>query len=440
MPTAGRIALALTLASTSASILALGVIDAGAQKQPPTMSLFGGALPASSSDIRGMRPDSVGAVARFSLSVGTTSNLRSRSNAPRRLQIALPDGKSVTCLLRPASRPGTMVVLGGTPVGGGDTDRCSLVVAGSQVIGEIDFGAGRYRIQPVGRGDEHAVVEVKTDVFPDESEPKRVPGETRPPSRAVPGETEQCDVKPPEGQQPKVLGPIRVMFLYTQAVRANAPNIRADIELLIAQLRGTFSAQRLGRNFSVAVELAHAQEVAYTEAGDMEKDLDRLTSPRDSIFGPIHALRDTHKADIVHLLIKGMPKDSCGIGWLNLSLHPQNAFSVSDHQCALQVYSAAHEIGHNIGMNHDRFVERKGKAGPEEFNYGFVAVQGGIRSLMAYNNQCAEQKKNCNRVLYLSSPNVRLGGGPFGRPLDHPEAAYNVEVLCRNAPAVSQFR
>jgi hypothetical protein len=382
----------------------------------------------------------VGAVARFSLSPGTTGNLRSRSSAPRRLQIALPDGKSVTCLLRPASRPGTMVVLGGTPVGGGEADRCSLVVAGSQVVGEIDLGAGRYRIQPVGRGDEHAVVEVKTEVFPDESEPKRVPGETRPPSRAFPGETEQCDAKPPEGEQPKVLGPIRVMFLYTQAVRANAPNIRADVELLTAQLRGTFSAQRLGRNFSVAVELAHAQEIAYTEAGDMEKDLDRLTNPRDPIFRPIHALRDTHKADIVHLLIKGTPKDSCGIGWLNLSLSPQHAFSVSDHQCALQVYSAAHEIGHNIGMNHDRFVERNGKAGPEEFNYGFVAVQGGIRSLMAYNNQCAEQKKNCNRVLFLSSPNVRLGGGPFGRPLDHPEAAYNVEVLCRNAAAVSQFR
>lgn len=123
-----------------------------------------------------------------------------------------------------------------------------------------------------------------------------------------------------------------------------------------------------------------------------------------------------------------------------MSLNPGYAFSVSDYQCALQVYSAAHEIGHTIGMNHDRFVERNGQPGPHEFNFGFVAVQGGIRSLMAYNNQCAEQKKNCNRVLFLSSPNIRLGGGPFGRPLDHPEAAYKVETLCRNASAVSRFR
>src|SRR6266545_832059 len=440
MPTAGGIALALILASISALILAGGVIEADAQKQPATMSLFGGSLPANSSEIRGMRPESVGAVARFSLSLGTTSNLRSRSNAARRLQIALPGGNSVTCLLRPVSRPNAMVVLAGTPVGGGDADRCSLVVAGAQVVGEVDVGSGRYRIQPLGSGDTHAVIEVKTDVFPDESESKLVPGEARPTSRALPGGIEQCDVKPPEGAQPKVLGPIRVMFLYTQAVRANAPNIRADVELLVQQLRGVFSAQRLGRNFSVAVELAHAQEINYTEAGDMEKDLERLTNPRDAAFRQVHALRDTHKADIVHLLIKGTPKDSCGIGWLNLSLRAQDAFSVSDHQCALQVYSAAHEIGHNIGMNHDRFVERDAKPGPGEFNHGFVAVQGGIRSLMAYNNQCAEQKKNCARVLFLSSPNIRLGGGPFGRPLDHPEAAYNVEVLCRNAPAASEFR
>jgi hypothetical protein len=69
-----------------------------------------------------------------------------------------------------------------------------------------------------------------------------------------------------------------------------------------------------------------------------------------------------------------------------------------------------------------------------------VAVAQGLRSLMAYNNACTEQKKNCARVLQLSSPNIRIGGVPFGRPTDQPDAAYNVEVLCRNAAAASQFR
>jgi hypothetical protein len=63
-----------------------------------------------------------------------------------------------------------------------------------------------------------------------------------------------------------------------------------------------------------------------------------------------------------------------------------------------------------------------------------------VRSLMAYNDACKAEKKNCARVLQLSSPNIRLAGGPFGRAIDQPDAAYDVEVLCRNATAVSRYR
>jgi hypothetical protein len=230
------------------------------------------------------------------------------------------------------------------------------------------------------------------------------------------------------------------MFLYSKAVAAGAPNIRGDIELLMQQLRTGFGANRLGGNFSVTTELAHAQELNYDEADSMEKDLDRLSSPRDAVFKPIHALRDTHKADIVHMLIKAKPNNGCGIGWLNLGLRPEHAFSVSDYQCALNNYSAVHEIGHNVGMAHDRFVEKDAKPGPDQFNFGFVSVERGTRSLMAYPEQCIQQKKNCTRLLQLSSPNIKVGGIQYGSPMDHQQAAYNVEVLCRNAPIAAKFR
>ena len=435
----------LTVRSLRAALVLIlaGSVAAAAQKKPAgTMSLS--AVPPIESpgqDIQGMRPESVGAVARFSLSLDTASNLRSRSNAARRLQIALPDGKAVTCLLRPVSRPDTMVVFAGSTVGGEPGDRCNLVLHGGQVTGEIDITGGRYRIQPVGPGDAHAIVEIKTEALPNELEAKRPSGEESPRGLTPPGDnTQLCDVKPPPGQPPKTFGPLRVMILYTPAVTAASPNIRADIELIVQQIRTAYSAARLGGNFSVSVELAHAQELNYVENDDMEKDLDRLTDPRDVTFRPVHALRDTHKADVVHMLTKAKQRGACGIGWLNLSLRPQHAFSVSDHQCALQVFSAVHEIGHNIGMNHDRFVERSGKPGPAEFNFGFVSLQRGTRSLMSYNNQCAEQKKSCLRLLQLSSPNVRVGGVAYGFPIEHAEAAYNVEVLCRNAATVARFR
>jgi hypothetical protein len=44
------------------------------------------------------------------------------------------------------------------------------------------------------------------------------------------------------------------------------------------------------------------------------------------------------------------------------------------------------------------------------------------------------------RLLQESSPNIKVGGVQYGNPINHPQAAYNVEVLCRNAPAVAKFR
>src|SRR5262249_17995492 len=414
-----QVALALVVAGGATEATAQKSEPTTQKKSPGTMQLFGAAprgaatAGAISGETLGMRPGTAGAIARVQLSLAGTSSLQSRAAAPRRLEIALPDGKSVTCLLRPVARPPAMMVFAGTAEGGGEGARCNLVVENDQVTGEVDLKLARYRIQPVGVGATHAVIEIKTENLPDELGPKRL-AEPLPQRGAA--DTASCDVKPAPGQQPKTIGPIRIMFLYTKAVAAGAPNIRADIELLMQQLRTAFAAPQLGGNFSVTMELAHAQEVNFTESESMDKDLERLSDPRDSLFRPIHALRDTHKADIVHMLIKAKPTDGCGIGWLNDGLRPEQAFSVSDYQCALQNFSAVHEIGHNMGMAHDRFVERDAKPGPDQFNFGFVALEQGTRSLMAYNNQCAQQNKNCTRLLQLSSPNVKVGGIPYGNP------------------------
>src|SRR5215813_6343285 len=134
-----------------ALIVVGGVTEATAQqkKSPPTTRLFNGPsaqAPSSGNpsndsiaETLGMRPGTVGAVVRVPLSLAATTSLTAQNNEPRRLEVALPGGRSVTCVLRPVARPRNMVVLGGAPVNGGDTESCNLVVQNGKVTGEVSL-------------------------------------------------------------------------------------------------------------------------------------------------------------------------------------------------------------------------------------------------------------------------------------------------------------
>src|SRR5262249_47102870 len=129
-----------TLRSFSlALVMIAGAGAAFAEGRPSvTMSLFGtGPAQAPKGEIKGMRPEAVVAVAYFPLSVDAANSLRSRS-APQQLQITLPGGGSVTCMLRAEMRPNGMVLLTGEPVGGEPGQSCSLVVANGHVTGELE--------------------------------------------------------------------------------------------------------------------------------------------------------------------------------------------------------------------------------------------------------------------------------------------------------------
>jgi hypothetical protein len=167
--------LQILLVLTAAS----GMGEAMAQGRP-TMSLFGAVpIEAPQGDIRGMRPETVGEVAYFSLSVDAQSKLRGlTSSTSQQVQIALPGGNSVTCTLRSQAQPGGIMLLTGAPEGGAPGERCNLVVDNGQVVGELELQTGRYRIQPLGSGSAHAVVEVKTAALPSENEPKNPPTST----------------------------------------------------------------------------------------------------------------------------------------------------------------------------------------------------------------------------------------------------------------------
>lgn len=395
--------------------------------------------------IPGVSPDSIEAVSFFALSPNAGRSMRSGSAVPRQIRIALPEGAPVTCTFPAQPEPaeaGDRVVLEGRTGGANLRQRCDLVVEEGRVVGQIEAPSGRYRIVPTGRGGAHAVVKLRTQRFAPEMEPRKRSMAPQPDAERPRSFAGLCDAVQTGGMAPRAFGPIRILLLYTPAARRASADIDADIALMMAQMRRTFSAQGTGGNFSVLVELAHAQEINYVENpdDDMSTDLERLSDPQDPVFRGIPALRRKYQADFVHLLTRARPGDGCGIGWLNADISPayrESGFSVSDLECAVGNYSFIHEVGHNLGMEHDReVVGQPGMGG----NYGYVLLDKGVRSVMAYNNACQARDSNCERLPYFSTPNLSYDGEPFGRAEGEDGAAHNVETLCRAAPVAAGFR
>jgi hypothetical protein len=211
------------------------------------------------------------------------------------------------------------------------------------------------------------------------------------------------------------------------------------------QLNSALTLTASRPNFRVTAQLAGAEEVAYTERNEtgppqMQEALQRIADPNDPVFKRVHQLRAQNGADFVHLIIKKFPGSGiCGLGYMLRDPsrpNPSRAFSVSDRECAVGNFSFVHELGHNLGMDHDRAVVGDAGSG---FNYGYILPTHGMRSLMGYQDGCSTQNKRCDRQLAFSSPNLKLADGtPFGRNMTDTQAAYNMEVLCRAATALTR--
>jgi hypothetical protein len=149
------------------------------------------------------------------------------------------------------------------------------------------------------------------------------------------------------------------------------------------------------------LRMVHSQEYVYTET-TASTDLANLRNDAS-----IAALRNTHNADLVSEIseVTGV----CGIGYLMgaASGNQNNAFTVTVRSCAVGNLSFAHELGHNMGSQHNP----ENGSGPT-FPYGFGHyVNGSYRTVMSYVDPCPN---GCTRVAYFSNPNVVFNNAPTG--------------------------
>ncbi len=224
---------------------------------------------------------------------------------------------------------------------------------------------------------------------------------------------------------------IDVMVVYTPAARLSqtpgtAAQMNANIDAQIALTNQVYANSLVVQR----LRLVYKGEVNYNEI-NMDVDLPRLEITNDGFMDEVHILRDLYAADLVSLW--GVYTDYCGLGSL-MSTEAASFASAGFNVVASPActgaggYTFAHELGHNMGLRHDNFVDTTanttvtpaGSTTPTTITYahGYIDLTNRFRTVMSYNDQCvatigsAPPTFGCTRIPYFSNPAVSYNNNP----------------------------
>ena len=301
-----------------------------------------------------------------------------------------------------------------------------LVVNGPVMVGTVETPEGTFTIRSGGSG-RHIIRQIDPSAEAFECEVEEGPAPVRPEqaissigplgSLALPPTPQADDVPTEDGSE------IRVLIVYTPAVQAaqgGAAGMRALINLLIQSANQAFE----DGGINPRLVLAHSAKVDYV-GQTTGIDLARLKNPEDGYMDEVHGLRNQYAADLVHLLTRRGGGSAWRLTSETLSGETGAAFAVTGNGSER---TFTHEIGHNFGLRHDRYVNSPEFAiYPYAFGYtNKRAFEPGApdtsrwRTIMAYGDRCNDAGFGCNRLFRFSNPDQTHQGDPLGVPADDP--------------------
>ena len=285
----------------------------------------------------------------------------------------------------------------------------TLVVNGRVVIGTVRMPDAVYTIRTAGDGT-YVIRKIDESSLPPLGEPLEGPLST-PEARG-----ESDDIPPDDGSV------IDVMVVYTPLAKhreGGSAAIEALIDLFVAETNQAY----VNSGVTHRIKLVLREEVDYTENGISGFDLGRLQDDSDGYMDHVHELRDLYAADLVHIVL-GRSVDACGRA-TSIGGDESTGFAFTVSYCGGLTF--AHELGHNMGLAHDRYSVGVPVTGS---NYGYVnqrMFEPGApesarwRTIMAYGIQCGEVAEYyCEQIGYFSNPEKTYNGDPMGVPADHP--------------------
>ena len=287
----------------------------------------------------------------------------------------------------------------------------TLVVNGRVVIGTVRTPDAVYTIRTAGDGT-YVIRQIDESSLPPLGEPLEGPVTPRD------SHTQADDVPSDDGSE------IDVMVVYTPLAKHREGG-RAAIEALIDLFVAETNQAYVNSGVTHRIRLVLREEVDYTEDGISGIDLGRLQNGSDGYMDHIHELRNLYAADLVHIVL-GRSVDACGrAASAGIGGDESTGFAFTVSRCGGLTF--AHELGHNMGLLHDRYQLGVPLTGS---NYGYVnqrMFEPGApesarwRTIMAYSIQCGEVAEYyCEQIGYFSNPEKTYNGDPMGVPADHP--------------------
>ena len=339
------------------------------------------------------------------------------AQGPSRLEIETPDGLQFDARRLGFERRGS----GSLTWRGRTTDsaesRVILSMEDGALSGWIHTPFGQYEIRPLADGGS-AVLRMSNEPLGGCGADHVPAVERQSNGAAAPRRTARAPVAGDSASSIDVLG------LFTAEARdamGGVAQVKSRVRLMIDLANEAFGNSRM----TARMRLVH---LGLSPLAEQETLRDNLSPLRQS--QQVKNLRDVHSADLV-ALVQSNDTDLCGVAYIMDELSPAFApwaYSVTAYAC---VTTFAHEVGHNMGMEHDPANGNSPQVAL--FPWAFAHfVSGDWRTVMAYPDPCG----GCTRVPYFSNPGVMYEGKPMGIPNERD----NARTGDRTAGVIADFR